>query len=238
MSVFVPGRARCSCGEEIPISLADSLHVSGRPDLRAAIFEETLHRFTCPACGTGMRVEKLLAYTDFERRHWITVFPEQDIRFWSALSAQAEQSFHQVMEVNAPELVRAWSPSFTRRVVFGLGALREKLIVFDAGLDDRYLELLKLMLVRDLGLTLSPNMYLRLHGVLEDQLLYHAEPPSPNEGSVRRELYVRREVYEKMKSEPASWQDVFPELFASPVVDFRLAMIAPAALPPLLERAP
>src|SRR5690606_27679577 len=121
--------------------------VSLRPEVRQAILDGTFHRFVCPSCGRRNTVEKLLAYTDFPRRQWFTVVPRAALTRRSEWLRLAEDSFRATMVEHAAPIVKTWAPDMTRRVIFGLASLREKLVAFEAGLDDRWLELVKLELI-------------------------------------------------------------------------------------------
>lgn len=159
MSTFAPRTLACPCGARVSADIADGLHISLRPDLRQQILDGTFHVFSCAACGGRMQVDKLLAYSDFPRRHWFTVVPERDLAYRASWARFCDQRFRDTMIERAAPLVRAWAPEMKRRLIFGLASLREKLMLFDEGLDDHAIEVVKLRLRRDLQLE-SPASYL------------------------------------------------------------------------------
>lgn len=79
-------------------------------------------------------------YTDVDRGHWVWVAPTIERLRWPEHEIAADQLFERAM-IGSP-LVDGLRDRFTRRVVFGLEELREKL-VWNASLDDAVVETLK-----------------------------------------------------------------------------------------------
>lgn len=226
MSHFSHATIACpACGEPYAADVADSLHVSTRRDLREDILAGRFHRFACPGCGAAATVEKLLAYTDFERWHWLTVVPPAELPAAAEWRRFAQECFQKTMVERCPDLVRrSFAPRMLRRVVFGLASLREKLLCFDAGLDDRLLELLKLDLLRELGLLRPPGTPLHFHldAAAEDELAFSLGLP----GAPPARVAVPRERLDPLAASAAELERRFPALFSDIIVDLR----APAGL--------
>lgn len=148
MSTFRPRTVHCpSCAAPFPVTILKGLHITRLPEVRQTILDGSFHRVACPGCNAGLRLEEPgVVYTDFERGHYVvveTVQPRRDLQ-------TTLQSHVEVFEegfVRAPEVARSLGRSLTHRLVFGLGALREKLRLWDAGLDDRVVEAVKLDLL-------------------------------------------------------------------------------------------
>jgi len=162
----------CVCGNRFPIDVWDGLDASQGPELRQQVLDGTFHRFPCAVCGETAVYDDLLNYTDFPRRHWLTIVPGVDLAYRSKWIAFADQSFHATMVEFAPPLVREWSIEMTRRLIFGIQSLREKLVAFDAGIDDRVVELLKLQLIRDGALPLDPGNRVELAAITPDEVRF------------------------------------------------------------------
>jgi hypothetical protein len=225
MSPFVAATIACACGERYPVRVANGLHVSQRPELRQQILDGTLHRFACPACGKTTQLDDMLAFTDFPRRQWFLVAPHHHLAQRKRYVDLAEQSFRTTMVDHAPPLVVEWSREMTRRVLFGLAALREKLVIGDAGLDDRVVELLKIQLVRDTGAEFSLDHYFHLVAVRGDDLVFERTHP---DGEIRS-FTVPRGLYDDLARHPdlARWiADAFPDGL---VIDHRAMLAADAA---------
>ncbi len=225
MSTFVPSTIVCRCGEHYVVEVANGLHISARPDIRAQILAGTFHRFDCPNCGTITQIDSLLSYTDFPARHWFTIAPSTGLPWRNRYLVIARQGFESTMERNAPELVIGWGREMTRRLIFGLAALREKLVIFDAKLDDRVIELLKIQLIRDLRDTFSPDDYFHVVEVTDGELVFEKTHPD----GIIRTAPVPRALYDDLAREPtldAIIDHAFPDRL---VYDYR-AIFAPHAL--------
>jgi len=219
MSTFSQATLRCRCGAEHVVDVADSVRASARPDLRAQILDGTFHRFACPQCGAVAQVEKLFAYNDLPRRQWFTVVPAASLARRSEWLAFAERAFQAVFVERASPIVTAWAPQLTRRVVFGLASLREKLLAFDSGFDDRRVEQLKLALVEAGRLIYVAGGYCHLVAVTADELVFEWAPPG---GAGTTRAVVARSAYDAVAT--GAERDDVPaatSLFTTPVVDMR-----------------
>jgi hypothetical protein len=222
MSTFVPSTIRCRCGEEYSVEVANGLHISLRPDIRQAIFDGTFHKFACPRCGMTTLVDRLLSFTDFPRRQWFTIAPSNGLPWRRKWLAVANESFVATAVNNAPPIVVQWGTEMTRRLMFGLAALREKLVIGDAGLDDRVIELLKIQLIRDLRDTFSVDHYFHLVAVHGDELVFERT----HRDGIIRSFAIPRALYDDLAASAE-----LPQLIATAFPDGLLidhrAMLAP-----------
>lgn len=214
------------------------MHVTRAPELREAILSGRFQRFVCTHCGRVVVVEPTLLYTDFERNQWIGVFPTHALPFHRELSAEIMTSFHRNMEVAAPEIVRQWAPSFRIRCVFGLPALREKLILWEEGLDDALFECMKLQLL----LSLDPELLdhrtqVWLLDQTSEHFIFSVTPPSKEQdGSVvEQHLRLHRDRYLSLQKKRFELSTSFRDLFEGILVDWR-GMFCPEQ--PLPKGAP
>lgn len=127
--------------------VADAINADRAPELRQQILERKLHVVGCRGCGESFAVEKVLLYTDFRRAQWIGVFPGVDEAQFETCERIVDDSFRKAMREQAPNVVKGWAESFRVRVVFSMPQLREKLLCWEEGMDDRVLELVKLDLM-------------------------------------------------------------------------------------------
>lgn len=197
MSTFIDGWVACAtCAHRFPAEVAEAVHAATRPELRDAIIEGEFHRFMCPLCGGSTTIEKLFAYTDFDRSHWFVVVPGAELPFVGEWEAFAERTFEATMVKQCAPWVRdVVGPRMVRRVVFGLASLREKLLSFAAGLDDRALEVMKLGVLRRGGVLPVVEEHLHLVGLGGDVLfLCHARAGGSVSFSVPMSWYVEAEA--------------------------------------------
>jgi hypothetical protein len=216
----------CPCGHTFEVTAADGLHVTDDPDLRAAIVGGDVRVYPCPSCGARVQLDALTGYTDLERGHWFVVFPESALADWRGAVAFADDSFRSVIEVRSAPIVKTWAPRLRRglRAVFGLDALRDKLLALDAGLDDRLVEQVKLDVVR--WLELSPTGVVRFERIEDDQLVFawvHGRGPA---AVPAQPLPVPLDVYQRLVTGADGERPRAPELFDTIAVDYRVALDA------------
>lgn len=226
MSTFEPARIRCRCGTEQDVQLANGLHISARPDIRQQILDGTFHRFACPACGKSIQIEKLLAYTDFPKQQWFTVVPDDELPWRGERVAFAKEVFDRNMVKRAAPMIQEIAPHMTQRVIFGLASLRDKIVSFDAGLDDRLVEALKLQLLRDLGLAFAPGTYFYLAEVTGNDLVFEYAPADSGE---TKQLTIPRAMLDELAHERPQLEAAMPELWNDIVVDYRVILVPDAS---------
>jgi hypothetical protein len=146
VSTWTSARQPCPrCRTELELPLARSLNVSRSPESREALLRGTLHVTRCPACEQRVVVESQFDYLDFGRRQLLMIFRPEDEARWAELeplpAALYQRSF---TDEQLPPLVRQIGEGFRVRAVFGMAALREKVVLWEAGLDDAVVETWKL----------------------------------------------------------------------------------------------
>ena len=163
MSTYEPVKVSCrQCGEEVFQQLLVGMHITRLPKVRSSIIQESFQHFECSSCHFVTRVEKPTIYTDFERKHYVGVeLPEVDD--WRARVAAHRTAFEQSF-FWGPPTAQEMGRAMMTRVVFGLQALREKLLIWDAGLDDRVIELGKRHVLTESGVDPDAHL-LRLSSV-------------------------------------------------------------------------
>ena len=170
MSVFHHQTVTCRCGATFTANVVRSLNVRSIPAARNDILTGTFHAFDCVECDALIRVEKAFAYIDFERNTIISVWPREIRHLWKEAESEMTKNISGALR-NA----HASNENQTRRVVFGLSELREKLVLEDAGLDDCQIELLKVLLIYEHPfLVQQPRMNLTVDQVTEDNIEFLA----------------------------------------------------------------
>jgi hypothetical protein len=148
MSTTTPHEVGCpNCGTRQQVLLAESANVQRSPAWRQTVLAGTWHRFECEACALPFRVERDALYTDLHRGALIGHFPRTRFAEREALEAQIAETWAQTITVEAPAAVAKRFQGPGPRIVFGHAALREKVVCFDARLDDRLVEAVKLLLL-------------------------------------------------------------------------------------------
>jgi hypothetical protein len=167
-----------ACGVATEVNLAKGLHITRLPEVRAEILAGTFQVFDCPACGARAAVEARTVYTDFDRRQYVAVEPGPTAD-WAEARRLAVEVFDAAFTFGPP-VAEELAGNMRCRLVFGMRSLREKLLIWDAGLDDRVVEALKADWLRRRGLELHAEV-LRVVAVHEGGhiLLARFDPAPP-----------------------------------------------------------
>lgn len=117
------------CGRRQAFTMWDSLNVSLNRDLKAELLRGELTRFVCAGCGWSGDVFYPMLYHDMEQKVMIHLCAPQ---------GEPES----LGSGGLPQMER-FLEGYRFRLVNTRNELREKILIFDAGLDDGLLECLK-----------------------------------------------------------------------------------------------
>ena len=119
------------CGAAVRTKMWPGVCAQDNPELRARMLDETFFDWTCPECGYAAQFEYPCLYHDRARGFMVYVAP-----------SGSGHEFHPV-DVNEkfPQLA-----GVKKRVVATPAELKEKILIFEAGLDDYAVELVKFAL--------------------------------------------------------------------------------------------
>jgi hypothetical protein len=224
MSTFARREIPCACGATLSVDLADSIHAVNAPAVLAALRDGTFHRFRCDRCDRSIRVEKEVAYTDFARRQWFLVFPPHTLRAFAEIDRFADDCYRATMIERCAPVVREWAADMTRRTVFGLASLREKLRLAELELDDRVIEMVKLQIAAQR--TLSPEAHFVFDRRDDLTLVFVLGEP----GSDRiDELVVPARAYARLAGHGAELAAAAAPVCHGAIVDWRLPLLPRAA---------
>lgn len=121
------------CGHSQEFLIWPSLNVSLDPEEKPRLLNGELHRFTCGKCSAQTQVAYPLLYHDMDRKLMI----------------------HNIEEADRPEefsdgilgnVIGEMRKSYTFRYVHSRNELIEKIKIADAGLDDRVVEIFKILI--------------------------------------------------------------------------------------------
>lgn len=201
MPSFVPAPLVCpTCGERFTGREATGLDLDFDPAVRAAVFDLSLPVHRCPACAATVLHERGFAYTDVTRRQLVLYRPGAEWRDWRAGERWVER-LHRDEIVGGPPSIAAVADEFRVRVVYGLPWLREKLVLWDAGLDDRVFEAAKrrLLLLRP-RLVDEGRRLLVLDTIEGEGFAIVSLPPTPDRPALR--FLIERALYDAAAADP------------------------------------
>lgn len=130
------------CGQESERRALTNINIDKNPELRASVQDLSCFRWKCPNCGVTSLVVDPCLYHDMSGQFMVWLSPE---------GAKPEDADFEPLS------------GYTMRYVTDLNAFREKIAVLERGLDDRVVEIMKLLLF----------MQIR-HDLDVVELLYHA----------------------------------------------------------------
>jgi hypothetical protein len=179
----------------------------------------------CPGCGANLRFPLHLSYVDNIRGQWILAEAAVEAPNWLAHETEARAIYNDAYGPGAPPPAQEMGRELKARVVFGWASLREKLLARELDLDDVTLELLKMVVLREVpGAPLADQNELRLTGADEDQLhLTWVESASEMEVA---ELSVSRDAYDAIETDPEPWSDLRQGFSGAFFVDLRRLIFA------------
>ena len=137
---------RCpTCGTAFDVQRHDLVNVKENPELKASVLNGDIFLQECPRCGRRHLVGGPLVYLD----------PDEGVL---------------VMLSDKP-LTLADTGGYTARLVSRAGDLVEKIKIFDAGLDDRAIEMCKYVTKQEAGKPGMDLKFLRLDGA-DNELVF------------------------------------------------------------------
>lgn len=116
------------CGAAVKTPMWPGINAKENPELRGRVLDETLFDWECPECGYRARLMYPCLYHDPDRGFMVYAVPNGSGREFQPVDV-AEKF---------PQLV-----GLKKRVVPTLAQLKEKVLIFEAGLDDIAVELVK-----------------------------------------------------------------------------------------------
>jgi hypothetical protein len=137
MSVSEQVEVPCGrCGQPIQVEIWRSLNVSLDPERKRELLEGQLNVITCSHCGWVAPSPHDFLYHDAEQRLMLL------LRYPDAEGVVT-------LDYDPFATTRQFMEGYRVRLVCSRSELHEKIAIFDAGLDDRVIELIKLEAFRD-----------------------------------------------------------------------------------------
>lgn len=128
------------CKKPIPFEHFSSVNVSVDPDLKQRVLDGSLFTLACPYCSKKTAINSPWLYHDMNKRFLIQVcFTEEDAKHFKL--NQEESKFMPMMAKDG----------YKFRIVVGNNALKELVLIYDSGLNDIVINILKYILVNQDG---------------------------------------------------------------------------------------
>ena len=117
------------CGELSKAEIHTSINPARDKTIRKRVLDGELFDFRCPSCGYTAKLNYPLLYNDMKNRFMVYLIPKID-RF-QLCDNELENKYSNLRNIN-------------KRIVPTFNAFKEKLFIFESGLDDMAVELTKL----------------------------------------------------------------------------------------------
>ncbi|MGI6766792.1 MAG: CpXC domain-containing protein [Lentihominibacter sp.] len=129
------------CGKESEITLWKSINVSLDREMFDTVRNGEAFMFTCPHCGERTRMDYGFLYHQMEDMIMIYYTHEDEVETAYEIfcgNNSTSKMMEKMFDKKAGE-------KYLYRIVTSQNRLREKLVIFDEGLDDRIVEMMKLI---------------------------------------------------------------------------------------------
>lgn len=128
------------CGKPMEVDVWDSIDIPYDIDQKDKVLKNTFFKQTCPECKSVFPLAYKCLYNDMEQKYLIWLAPRLGDREKAEIAEYNEK-------LKTDNRLRLAQGGYTYRVVRNDNELREKVFIFDEGLDDRYIETMKLVYV-------------------------------------------------------------------------------------------
>ena len=141
MSISEKQTVKCpACGEISDLTVWQSITAADSPDLKSDLLAGKINMFLCGTCGQRALFPSPILYTDTEKRLVISFYPQND-------AAERQRIFEEIKKSSAQSGELENYPDYNLRFVTSYNELMEKILIFDNGLDDKVLEVIKLLVL-------------------------------------------------------------------------------------------
>lgn len=141
MSINAKQEIKCpSCGTLQEMTVWQSITASDSPDLKEDLLKGKVNIFRCAACGAAALVPVPVLYSDESKKLMISFSPCED-------ENQATHIFEEIKKSSraSGELLKL--DGYNLRFVSAYNDFLEKLLIFDNGMSDKVIEVLKLLVL-------------------------------------------------------------------------------------------
>ena len=141
MSINNKQSVKCpKCGQLSDITVWSSITVKDSPDLKEDLLHGKINIFRFPSCHQAALMPSPMLYHDEEKKLMISFTPCAD-------SVQEQQLYDNVMKASTESGELDKLEGYNLRFVTDFNELLEKLLIFDSGLNDKAVEVIKLMII-------------------------------------------------------------------------------------------
>lgn len=192
MSINSHQTLKCpKCGQMSDITVWNSITVKDSPDLKEDLLHGKVNVFRCASCAQVGLMPTPLLYHDEDMKLMISFSPCNDPLMEHQLFDNIKKSSHESDELEKLE-------GYNLRFVTDYNELLEKILIFDAGLNDKAIEVIKLMILSQdieksqqrtcrFGKFSEDKLEFMVHDMIENQI-YTSSVPKDSYDSIYTSL--------------------------------------------------
>ncbi len=141
MSINNKQNVKCpKCGQLSDITVWSSITVKDSPDLKEDLLHGKINIFRCPNCSQAALMPSPMLYHDEDKKLMISFTPCAD-------SIQENKLYDEIMKASNESGELKKLEGYNLRFVTDFNELLEKILIFDSELNDKPLEIIKLMII-------------------------------------------------------------------------------------------
>lgn len=158
------------CGDKQPFAMYPRILVPGDRDLKDMLLSRSLFQSPCKKCGFEIKLGFDCTYIDLDKKTVINALPD-NLEADSAKYVEKMKTFGKKSDMDPMEAFESLLfTGYTKRLVFNMDFLREKVILLDNGFDDRIFELVKIFVERSFNSENKEKAYRIYLDELKDDL--------------------------------------------------------------------
>ncbi len=141
MAKFKKQNIKCpKCGKEIEIEIWDKIEMPYDIEKKEKVMQNLFFKEYCKDCKMLFPIAYRSSYNDLEQKYLIWFVPR--------LTEPERQEIREYNErLKKDNILRLAQGGYRYRIVRSDSELREKILIFDEGLDDRFIETMKLVYI-------------------------------------------------------------------------------------------
>lgn len=141
MSINAKQEIKCpACNALQEMTVWQSITASDSPDLKEDLLKGKVNIFRCASCGLSALVPVPLLYSDSEKKLMISFSPCET-------EEQASDIFEEIKKTSKESGELSELDGYNLRFVSAYNDLLEKLLIFDGGMSDKVIEVIKLLVL-------------------------------------------------------------------------------------------
>ncbi len=141
MSINTKQQIKCpGCGNMSEMTVWQSITVSDSPDLKEDLLRGNINIFRCSSCNSVALIPTPFLYNDEENKLMISFSPCQT-------AEEKLQQFESVKKSSKESGELEGLSEYNLRFVTEYNSLLEKILIFDSGLHDKVIEVIKLLVL-------------------------------------------------------------------------------------------